>query len=190
MTGTAGESVTLAVRGDGRGGTLYAVRGAIDRGPLSAPSDWDASLLVGVIPAGATTYTATLPATWWKAGGYTRFLVAGNAVYDFKLASLSSTGKGDYWPPSNQNNGINDQGYQYIDPMDGAAAAKSCQSCPTLCDPQTAAHQAPPSLGFSRQEHWSVRCLPPLEVRPSSVAPDPAESRGARGDRPLVELCM
>ena len=31
-----------------------------------------------------------------------------------------------------------------------AAAAKSLQSCPTLC-----AHQAPPSLGFSRQEHWS-----------------------------------
>ena len=29
-------------------------------------------------------------------------------------------------------------------------AAKSLQSCPTL-----AAHQAPPSLGFSRQEHWS-----------------------------------
>ena len=25
-----------------------------------------------------------------------------------------------------------------------------------LCEtPQTAAHQAPPSLGFSRQEHWS-----------------------------------
>ena len=43
-----------------------------------------------------------------------------------------------------------------------SAAAKSLQSCPTLCDPtdssatpQTAAHQAPPSLGFSRQEHWS-----------------------------------
>ena len=36
-----------------------------------------------------------------------------------------------------------------------AAAAKSLQSCPTLCDPRTAAHQAPPSLGFSRQEHWS-----------------------------------
>ena len=34
-----------------------------------------------------------------------------------------------------------------------ATAAKSLQSCPTLCDP--AAHQAPPSLGFSRQEHWS-----------------------------------
>ena len=35
-----------------------------------------------------------------------------------------------------------------------AAAAKSLQSCLTLCDPM-AAHQAPPSLGFSRQEHWS-----------------------------------
>ena len=35
-----------------------------------------------------------------------------------------------------------------------AAASKSLQSCPTLCDP-IAAHQAPPSLGFSRQEHWS-----------------------------------
>ena len=33
-----------------------------------------------------------------------------------------------------------------------AAAAKSLQSCPTL---KTAAHQAPLSLGFSRQERWS-----------------------------------
>ena len=29
-------------------------------------------------------------------------------------------------------------------------------SCVRLCaTPETAAHQAPPSLGFSRQEHWS-----------------------------------
>ena len=35
------------------------------------------------------------------------------------------------------------------------AAAKWLQSCPTLCDPETAAHQAPPSLGLSRREHWS-----------------------------------
>ena len=33
-----------------------------------------------------------------------------------------------------------------------AAAAKLLQSCPT---PQMEALQAPPSLGFSRQEHWS-----------------------------------
>ena len=95
-----------------------------------------------------------------------------------------------------------------------AAAAKSLQSCPTLCDPIdgsppgssvpgilqartlewvaisfsnawkwkvkvkllspvrllatpcTAAHQAPPSLGFSRQEYWSGVPLPsPLKTR-------------------------
>ena len=35
-----------------------------------------------------------------------------------------------------------------------AAAAKSLQSCPTLCDPiDSSPHQAPPSLGFSRQEY-------------------------------------
>ena len=34
-------------------------------------------------------------------------------------------------------------------------AAKSLQSCPTLCNPIDGSHQAPPSLGFSRQEHWS-----------------------------------
>ena len=36
-----------------------------------------------------------------------------------------------------------------------AAAAKSLQSCPTLCDPIDSSHQAPPSLGFSREECWS-----------------------------------
>ena len=36
-----------------------------------------------------------------------------------------------------------------------AAAAKSLQSCLTLCDPIDSGHQAPLSVGFSRQEHWS-----------------------------------
>ena len=39
--------------------------------------------------------------------------------------------------------------------MPAAAAAKSLQSCPTLCNTMMAAHQAPLSLGFSRQGHWS-----------------------------------
>ena len=43
-----------------------------------------------------------------------------------------------------------------------AAAAKSLQSCPTLCDPVDAAHQAPPSLGFSRQEYYSGLPFPSL----------------------------
>ena len=33
-----------------------------------------------------------------------------------------------------------------------AAAAKLLQSCPTLCDPMTAAYQALLSMEFSRQE--------------------------------------
>ena len=44
--------------------------------------------------------------------------------------------------------------------LETAAAAKSLQSCPTLCDPIDGSHQAPPSLGFSRQEHWSGLLFP------------------------------
>src|SRR5574341_211181 len=40
-------------------------------------------------------------------------------------------------------------------------------SCVRLCaTPETAAHQAPPSLGFSRQEHWSGLPFPsPMHER-------------------------
>ena len=41
-----------------------------------------------------------------------------------------------------------------------AAAAKSLQSCPTLCDPIDGSPQVLPSLGFSRQEHWSELPFP------------------------------
>ena len=34
------------------------------------------------------------------------------------------------------------------------------QSCPTLCDPWTIAHQAPLSMEFSRQEYWSRFLFP------------------------------
>ena len=34
------------------------------------------------------------------------------------------------------------------------------QSCLTLNDPMAAAYQAPPSMGFSRQEYWSGVPLP------------------------------
>ena len=36
-----------------------------------------------------------------------------------------------------------------------AAAAKSLQSCPTLCDPIDGSPPGSPSLRFSKQEHWS-----------------------------------
>ena len=38
--------------------------------------------------------------------------------------------------------------------------SKVAQSCPTVSDPWTAVHQAPPSMGFSRQEYWSGVPLP------------------------------
>jgi len=41
----------------------------------------------------------------------------------------------------------------------GSLVAKSCL---TLVTPWTVAHQAPPSMGFSRQEYWSgLPCPPP-----------------------------
>ena len=45
-------------------------------------------------------------------------------------------------------------------------------SCVRLCaTPETAAHQAPQSLGFSRQEHWSGLQFPsPMRESESEVA--------------------
>ena len=37
----------------------------------------------------------------------------------------------------------------------GLSAAKSLQSYPTVCDPIDGSPPGSPSLGFSRQEHWS-----------------------------------
>ena len=34
------------------------------------------------------------------------------------------------------------------------------QSCPTLCEPWSVAYQAPPPMGFSRQEYWSGLLFP------------------------------
>ena len=51
---------------------------------------------------------------------------------------------------------------------DKVAAAKSLQSCPTL---QPHRRQAPPSLEFSRQEHWSGLPFPsPMHESESEVA--------------------
>ena len=40
---------------------------------------------------------------------------------------------------------------------------------PTLATPWTAAYQAPPSMGFSRQKYWSGVPLPSLTVGPNLV---------------------
>ena len=38
---------------------------------------------------------------------------------------------------------------------DVQSESEVAQSCPTLCNPWTVAHQASPSMGFSRQGYWS-----------------------------------
>ena len=40
--------------------------------------------------------------------------------------------------------------------------AQSLKSCPTLCDSMDCSHQAPLSMGFSRQEYWSGFPCPSL----------------------------
>ena len=53
---------------------------------------------------------------------------------------------------------LTDANHYTLSPAKGevaAAAAKSLQSCPTLCDPIDGSPPGSPSLGFSRQEHWS-----------------------------------
>ena len=50
------------------------------------------------------------------------------------------------------------------------ACVKSLQSCLTLCD--SIAHQAPLSIGFSRQEYWSVLpCPPPRNLPNPGIKP-------------------
>ena len=51
-------------------------------------------------------------------------------------------------------------------PAFAAAAAKSLSRVRLSATPLTAAHQAPPSLGFSRQEHWSGVPFPSLTEVP------------------------
>ena len=47
-----------------------------------------------------------------------------------------------------------------------AAAAKSLQSCPTLCDPMDGSPPESSVLGFTRQEHWSGLPFPsPMHER-------------------------
>ena len=64
----------------------------------------------------------------------------------------------------------------------------SAQACPTLVIPQTAAHRAPLSMGFSRQYYWSGLPFPSpgdlpnpgIEPRSAALQVDslPAEPQG------------
>ena len=61
--------------------------------------------------------------------------------------------------PSGENVVTRDRmGIQMLDML---VRAKLPQSCPTLCAPVDCSRQAPLSMGFSRQEHWSGLPFPP-----------------------------
>ena len=65
----------------------------------------------------------------------------------------------------------------------GALVAKSC---PTLATPWTVAHQAPLSMGFSRQEYWSGLPFPsPGDLHNPGIEP---KSPALQADSLLTEL--
>ena len=56
-------------------------------------------------------------------------------------------------------------------------SSSDAQSCPTLCDPWTAARQAPLSMGLTRQGHWSGSPFPPPGDLPDpGIEPAPPAS--------------
>ena len=55
----------------------------------------------------------------------------------------------------------------------------------TVCDPMDSARQAPPSVGFSRQEHWSgLPCPPPGDLPDPGIKP---KSPASQADSLLSE---
>ena len=62
------------------------------------------------------------------------------------------------WDPPGKNTGV---GCHFLlQCMKVKREREVAQSCPSLATPWTAAHQAPLSMGFSRQEYWSGVPLP------------------------------
>ena len=66
------------------------------------------------------------------------------------------------WDSPGKNTGV---GYHFLlQCMKVKSESEVAQSCPTLATPWTAAYQAPPSMGFSRQKYWSGVWLPSPSV--------------------------
>ena len=71
-----------------------------------------------------------------------------------------------------------------------AAAAKSLQSCPTLCDPIDGSPQGSPSLGLSRQEQWSGLPFPsPMHEVKSESEVSQSSSQGHDFSSGHVWMC-
>ena len=64
------------------------------------------------------------------------------------------------WDSPGKNTGVGC--HLLLQCMNVKSESEVAQLCPTLSNPWTAAHQAPLSIGFSRQEYWSGVPLPSL----------------------------
>ena len=64
------------------------------------------------------------------------------------------------WDSPGKNTGVGC--HLLLQCMKVKSESEVAQLCPTLSNPWTAAHQAPLSIGFSRQEYWSGVPLPSL----------------------------
>ena len=64
------------------------------------------------------------------------------------------------YPPEFPTSSFRHSPHFLLSHIPAAAAAKSLQLCPTLCDPIDRSPPGSPSLGFSRQEHWSPLPFP------------------------------
>ena len=115
----------------------------------------------------------------------------------FKMAIVSGLSAGeDSWKPGNSVSLF--CGFLYMTSLGCLSWQKGLPPLPSrfsrvwLCEtPETATHQAPPSLGFSRQEHWSG-LLFPSPMRESekwkwscSVTSDPQRPHGLQASRLL-----
>ena len=56
---------------------------------------------------------------------------------------------------------VNAVSFHWLGKKEGEGS-EVAQSCPTLCDPMDCSPQAPPSMGFSKQEYWSGLLFPSL----------------------------
>ena len=126
---------------------------------LSWPGCWHSE--GGRVAASCSQSTAPDPtglaraslSSWEGEGGAGRWRLQGNLRVYLALVSIFSMGS------SNRTPWLWALQLSKREIYAAAIAAKSLQLCPTLCDPRDGSPPGPPpphpSLGFSRQEHWS-----------------------------------
>ena len=72
--------------------------------------------------------------------------------------------------------------YELHNEMSVCVHAKSLPLCQTLCDPMTVDHQAPLSMGFPSQEHWSELLFPsPGDLPDPGIKSESLKSRALAG---------